>query len=59
MGGEYCCYTSDITCSFPVTGKFTDDQKMIYSAVLKANRTVMDAVKPGLSCVCVCACVCV
>nr|CAA75231.1 prolidase [Suberites domuncula] len=48
MGGEYCCYTSDITCSFPVSGKFTEDQKIVYNAVLKANRAVMDAMKPGV-----------
>ena len=47
MGGEYCCYSSDITCSFPANGKFTEDQKVIYNAVLKANRAVMATVKPG------------
>jgi len=47
MGGEYCCYASDISCSYPVNGKFTEDQKTIYNAVLKANRAVMDAAKPG------------
>ena len=47
MGGEYCCYASDITCSFPANGKFTDNQKVIYNAVLKANRAVMAAAKPG------------
>jgi len=49
MGSEYYCYSSDITCSFPANGKFTDDQKIIYEAVLKASRAVMDAVKPGVS----------
>ncbi|VDP72314.1 unnamed protein product [Schistosoma curassoni] len=38
MGGEYYCYSSDITCSFPVNGRFTDDQKLIYNAVLCASR---------------------
>ena len=47
MGGEYHCYTSDITCSFPVNGKFTADQRLIYEAVLRANRAVMAASKPG------------
>jgi len=49
MGGEYYCYASDITCSFPVNGKFTEDQKAIYNAVLKASRAVQKALKPGLS----------
>ena len=47
MGGEYYCYTSDITCSFPANGKFTEKQKGIYNAVLKSSRAVLDSVKPG------------
>jgi len=47
MGGEYYCYASDITTSFPANGKFTPQQKFIYEAVLAANRAVMDACKPG------------
>jgi hypothetical protein len=47
MGASYCGYTSDITCSFPVSGKFTKDQAVIYNAVLKANTAVMNAAKPG------------
>uniref|UniRef100_A0A674AYU7 Xaa-Pro dipeptidase n=1 Tax=Salmo trutta TaxID=8032 RepID=A0A674AYU7_SALTR len=46
MGGEYYCYSSDITCSFPANGKFTPDQKAIYEAVLKSSRAVMAAIKP-------------
>ena len=49
MGSEYYCYTSDVTCSFPANGKFTEDQKMIYNAVLAASQAVMDAGKPGVS----------
>nr|XP_027227965.1 xaa-Pro dipeptidase-like [Penaeus vannamei] len=49
MGAEYYCYTSDITCSFPANGKFTEDQKAIYNAVLSASRAVMAAVRPGVS----------
>ena len=47
MGGEYYCFASDITCSFPANGKFTDKQKKIYEAVYKSSRAVMKAVKPG------------
>ncbi|XP_067854302.1 LOW QUALITY PROTEIN: xaa-Pro dipeptidase [Heptranchias perlo] len=49
MGGEYYCYGSDITCSFPANGKFTPDQRAIYQAVLKASRAVMSAIKPGVA----------
>ncbi|XP_033625823.1 xaa-Pro dipeptidase-like [Asterias rubens] len=48
MGGEYYCYASDITCAFPANGKFTADQRMIYEAVLKANRAVFKTMKPGV-----------
>ncbi|KAG7277345.1 hypothetical protein CRUP_025585 [Coryphaenoides rupestris] len=48
MGGEYYCYASDITCSFPANGKFTKDQRDIYEAVLKSSRAVMAAIKPGV-----------
>ncbi|KAL3308055.1 hypothetical protein Ciccas_013418, partial [Cichlidogyrus casuarinus] len=49
MGGEYHCYTSDITCSFPCGGKFSPEQKVVYEAVLKANRAVIAALRPGVS----------
>jgi len=49
MGAEYYCYTSDITCSYPANGTFTNKQKVIYNAVLKASRAVMAALKPGVS----------
>ncbi|NWT11441.1 PEPD dipeptidase, partial [Vireo altiloquus] len=49
MGGEYYCYGSDITCTFPANGKFTADQRAVYEAVLKASRAVMKAVKPGVA----------
>lgn len=49
MGGEYQCYASDITCSFPVNGKFTEKQKTIYCAVLDAHNRVIKAMKPGVS----------
>ncbi|XP_061449967.1 xaa-Pro dipeptidase isoform X3 [Rhineura floridana] len=49
MGGEYYCYGSDITCTFPANGKFTPDQRAIYKAVLKSSRAVLKAVKPGIA----------
>lgn len=36
-GGEFGHYSSDITRTYPVSGKFTDAQKEIYEAVLSAN----------------------
>ncbi|XP_049826665.1 xaa-Pro dipeptidase isoform X2 [Aethina tumida] len=49
MGGSYFGYAADITCSFPANGKFSDDQKLIYEAVLAANLAVFKAAKPGVS----------
>ena len=49
MGGEYYCFTSDITCSFPSNGKFTPTQKLVYNAVYRASRAVLFAVKPGIN----------
>jgi len=49
MGAQYHCYASDITCSFPVTGTFSEDQKVVYEAVLRAMTEVEAAMKPGVS----------
>jgi len=48
MGAEYCCYGSDITCSFPVNGIFSDDQRTVYEAVLSAQEAVEAAMGPGV-----------
>ncbi|VDN09260.1 unnamed protein product [Dibothriocephalus latus] len=48
MGGEYYCYCSDITCSYPVNGKFTADQRLIYEAVLSAVKAVLACLRPGV-----------
>jgi len=49
MGAEYKFYASDITCSFPIQGTFTESQKVIYQAVLAAQFGEMRAMKPGVS----------
>lgn len=48
MGAEYHCYCSDITCSYPLNGKFTADQKIVYQAVYNAWKGVTDALKEGV-----------
>ncbi|CAH0400066.1 unnamed protein product [Chilo suppressalis] len=48
MGGNYAGYAADITCSFPATGKFTPEQKLVYEAVLNARDAVIREAKPGV-----------
>jgi len=47
-GAEYEYYASDVTRSFPVNGKFTDEQRAIYELVLKAQVATIEKVGPGL-----------
>jgi Xaa-Pro dipeptidase len=49
MGAEYCHYGSDVTCTFPSSGCFTPKQRIIYEAVLNAQRTVYAMMRPGVS----------
>jgi Xaa-Pro aminopeptidase len=44
---EYQYYGSDITRSFPVSGKFTQEQARIYQIVLDAQRAAIAKVRPG------------
>lgn len=46
-GCEYQYYASDVTRTFPVNGKFSPEQKEIYSIVLEAHRQSMEQAKPG------------
>jgi len=47
-GGEYGYYTSDITRTFPVGKKFSDQQAKFYDVVLKAQMECIAMVKPGV-----------
>ncbi|MEW6195736.1 MAG: aminopeptidase P family protein [Bacteroidota bacterium] len=42
-------YASDITRTFPVSGKFTQKQKEIYQIVLDANLTAVKNIRPGIT----------
>jgi Xaa-Pro dipeptidase len=48
MGGRWYGYVADQAMTFPVSGKFTDKQRQIYTAVLEAQKAVEAAVKPGV-----------
>lgn len=49
LGAAYSWYSSDITRTFPVNGKFTERQKQIYNIVLEANEMIIANAKPGLT----------
>ncbi|MCX6130381.1 MAG: aminopeptidase P family protein [Proteobacteria bacterium] len=40
-------YASDITRTWPVDGKFTKEQKIIYDIVLATHKKIIDMVRPG------------
>jgi len=46
-GCELECYASDITRTFPVSGRFSAEQKALYEVVLSAQYAAIDAVRPG------------
>ena len=46
-GAEYECYASDVTRTFPVSGRFSDPQRAVYEVVLAAQLAAIDAVRPG------------
>ena len=46
---EFGYYSTDLTRTFPVSGKFTPRQRAIYELVLGAQQAAIDAVKPGVT----------
>ena len=46
-GAEIEGYAADITRSFPVNGKFSAEQRVIYELVLSAQRAAIEQVRPG------------
>ena len=46
---EYGRYAADVTRTFPVNGKFTDEQAKVYRAVYQAQEDILAAIKPGVS----------
>ena len=48
-GAEYGYYCGDITRTYPVNGKFSEAQRVIYEIVLKANKEAIKKIKPGVN----------
>ena len=49
LGAKYKGYCADITRTYPVNGKFTEKQRMVYEVGLSANRAVAKTAKPGMT----------
>jgi Xaa-Pro aminopeptidase len=48
-GAEYKGYASDITRTFPISGRYTKAQREIYDLVLKAQKACVEMVRPGVT----------
>jgi Xaa-Pro aminopeptidase len=46
-GAEYDGYASDITRTFPVSGKYSPEQRDLYQVVLAAQTAAIDKARPG------------
>ncbi len=47
FGAEYANYSSDLTRTVPVNGKFTPRQKQVYNSVLKIQKSSVEMMSPG------------
>jgi Xaa-Pro aminopeptidase len=48
-GADYEYYTSDVTRTWPVSGRFTPEQEKMYLCILEVRDTVIAAMKPGVT----------
>jgi Xaa-Pro aminopeptidase len=46
-GAEVDCYAADITRTFPVSGRFSAEQRALYEVVLAAQMAAIDTVRAG------------
>jgi Xaa-Pro aminopeptidase len=44
---DFHYYTSDVTRMFPVSGKFTPDQRELYGIYVKLYNAIMSSIRPG------------
>lgn len=49
IGASYGGYAADVTRTWPVSGRFTAEQRRMYELVLAVQQKVIDAVRPGVS----------
>ncbi|KAF3769967.1 Creatinase/aminopeptidase [Cryphonectria parasitica EP155] len=46
---EFNCYASDVTRTFPLNGKFSDEAKRVYQIVADMQETCISMIRPGAS----------
>lgn len=49
LGAQFKEYAADISRTYPISGQFTQRQKVIYNIVLKAQKSVINQMKPGMT----------
>lgn len=47
VGAEYANYSSDLSRTIPISGRFTDRQRAVYNAVLKVKNEATQLLVPG------------
>jgi Xaa-Pro aminopeptidase len=47
LGADYRYYSSDITRTIPVSGKFSEEQAKVYGIVLEAQKAALEKIRPG------------
>lgn len=48
LGAKYDFYCADITRTFPISGRFNDEQRQIYELVLAAQEAAARCIRPGI-----------
>lgn len=48
VAAEYANYSSDLTRTIPVSGRYTERQKAVYNAVLKVKNEATNLLQPGV-----------
>ena len=48
-GAEYGYYAADVTRTYPVSGRFSKEQRAVYEAVLATQKAVIAMIKPGVA----------
>ncbi|WP_317194903.1 aminopeptidase P family protein [Litoribacter ruber] len=47
LGAEFRGYTADVTRTIPISGKFTEEERLIYDLVYKAQEAGFEQCRPG------------